>query len=609
VARRAVGVFAVWVLLAGLAGGSGAAAESGPGPVLADLGLSGSEADLAALLVAGDDAPSGTLFAAEGSRWAASGSLAGGELGLGSGESPVVRVMVLGGGSLLRLNDSGPLVLRDYFGAGGDGADLSVRVSTAGGEAGFSVAGSVRSAGSNYVNFDVPAGDRPVLAGIGAGDRFVLALARPAPEPAPSPAAKSPAKTGPRSSDPLAGDRRDGGQVEAQGDAQAGAQVGARAGSVLAGTIAFERAAYTGAPAVGYERPPTEGGPAGRGALAVSSHDATKMAVPFESLYALAQFDGAVAGGPAGGLTRPAVITMSELGWQSGGFWLEAGGMLLSSADAVAPAGTRLGGFVHWMWDAPCKQWAPDEPMRFEIVSAADADPAIAAAYADTDLGSLELDGAVLNEALDPAAAHYTATAGADTAEITVSAAAAAEQACGISISPADADPQTDGHQIDLAADAGAATLVTVTVTAADGTAGTHTLAIASGSSEADEPALGPPRNLRFEMEWLFATAVWDSPQWDSAEVSHYHVKCFSAATGDLCSTNEKGGNNCQSLAPPEEYWAAVIPEWHVLFRYFMAVCIMSWPIEIVVWAESTDGAEGEKATITCSWRRWSTCS
>ena len=50
-------------------------------------------------------------------------------------------------------------------------------------EAGTSrfAAGDVRTAGSSYVNFNVPASQRSVLAGINTGHRFVLALTRPAP--------------------------------------------------------------------------------------------------------------------------------------------------------------------------------------------------------------------------------------------------------------------------------------------------------------------------------------------------------------------------------------------------------------------------------------------
>ena len=89
-------------------------------------------------------------------------------------------------GSLLRLNVDGPLVLRDYFGSSGDGADLTVWIQTAQGAASFA-ASDVRSVGSSYVNFNVAQAARSTLSGIASGDRFILALTRPAPAPEPTP--------------------------------------------------------------------------------------------------------------------------------------------------------------------------------------------------------------------------------------------------------------------------------------------------------------------------------------------------------------------------------------------------------------------------------------
>ena len=94
--------------------------------------------------------------------------------------------------------------MKDYFGANGDGNDLTVWVQTAGGSVSFP-ARDFGSAGGNYVNFAVPSGAAARIAGIGAGDRFILALTparsllrprprrprhrrhRPSPTPTPSP--------------------------------------------------------------------------------------------------------------------------------------------------------------------------------------------------------------------------------------------------------------------------------------------------------------------------------------------------------------------------------------------------------------------------------------
>ena len=135
---------------------------------------------------AGDVGSEPALYSASGSRWTESGSLVDGEVLLGEGSS-IVRVMLpQSDGSLLRLNDGGPLVLRDYFGSSGDGADLTVWIQTAQGAVSFA-ASDVGSVGSSYVNFNVPQAARSTLSGIASGDRFILALTRPAPEPDPTP--------------------------------------------------------------------------------------------------------------------------------------------------------------------------------------------------------------------------------------------------------------------------------------------------------------------------------------------------------------------------------------------------------------------------------------
>ena len=157
---------------------------------VADFDRSGLEVEVLASFEAGGAT---TLYSAPGSRWGASGSLVEGDVALDVG-SRIVRVMAPNrNGSLLRLNDDGPLVLREFFGEAGAGADLTVWVQSAGGTASFA-ASDVKTVGSNYVNFNVPASGRAILTGIRAGDSFVLALTRPAPTPAPT-TAPTPAPT------------------------------------------------------------------------------------------------------------------------------------------------------------------------------------------------------------------------------------------------------------------------------------------------------------------------------------------------------------------------------------------------------------------------------
>ena len=145
---------------------------------LSDFDGEGLEAEALALFVAGDQGDEPALYNVD-SRWDASGSLVEGEIGIGPDNVAVQRVMYLPGGAL-RLNDAGALVLKDYFGAGGAGHDLTVWVQTAEGKASFA-ASDVDSAGGNYVNFNLPSEANTLIAGIEAGERFILALTRPAP--------------------------------------------------------------------------------------------------------------------------------------------------------------------------------------------------------------------------------------------------------------------------------------------------------------------------------------------------------------------------------------------------------------------------------------------
>ncbi len=127
-----------------------------------------------------------TLYSSADSRWGATGSLLEGDADL-SADSKIVRVMAPARtGSLLRLNGDGSLVLREFFGESGAGADLTVWLQTDAGTTSFA-ANDFETAGSGYVNFNVPATGRAILTGIGAGGRFVLALTRPAPEPVTTP--------------------------------------------------------------------------------------------------------------------------------------------------------------------------------------------------------------------------------------------------------------------------------------------------------------------------------------------------------------------------------------------------------------------------------------
>ena len=171
-----------WLAVASLTGDGSAEAQTSSLSV-ADFDQNGLQVVALASFTAGGAT---TLYSAADSRWGATGSLVEGDVDL-SDDSKIARVMVPNrNGSLLRLNDDGPLVLRAWFGESGAGADLTVWLQTDAGTTSFA-ANDFKTVGNSYVNFKVPAAGRAILRGIGAGDRFVLALTRPAPEPTPTP--------------------------------------------------------------------------------------------------------------------------------------------------------------------------------------------------------------------------------------------------------------------------------------------------------------------------------------------------------------------------------------------------------------------------------------
>ena len=175
-------VLIAWLAVASLNGDGFAEAQTSSLTV-ADFDQNGLQVVALAAFTAGG---AKTLYSAADSRWGATGSLLEGDVNL-SADSKIVRVMVPNrNGSLLRLNDDGPLVLRAYFGVSGAGADLTVWVQTDSGTTSFA-ANDVKTVGGGYVNFNVPTTGRAILKGIGASDRFLLALTRPAPTPAPTP--------------------------------------------------------------------------------------------------------------------------------------------------------------------------------------------------------------------------------------------------------------------------------------------------------------------------------------------------------------------------------------------------------------------------------------
>ena len=120
----------------------------------------------------------------------ARGTLVDGELDLSGDSEPVTRFRFraqatnTAGGARITLNDSGTLSLADFFGSGGDGADLTVWVQTSEGVISFASLGAIADStqsGDHFVTWEVPTNDQLLVAGITDGDLFIFALTRPEP--------------------------------------------------------------------------------------------------------------------------------------------------------------------------------------------------------------------------------------------------------------------------------------------------------------------------------------------------------------------------------------------------------------------------------------------
>ena len=257
------------------------------------------------------------------------------------------------------------------------------------------------------------------------------------------------------------------------------AAVGEPVGTLLVGAVTFGEGVSGGSGFVGYSRPRRPGMAPRAGGLEVSYVRGEL------DLFAVAQLPGAVSGGPADGLSDPVVLTLMSGAVPAGEFWFQVGDHLLSSADAVLrDVGALSGGPRYWVWDAPCKTWDVGDTVELRLTdSDSDAGAAIGAAYVDATLGTLSMTGASLGRVFDSAISGYTAAAPASAERVTVDAEAGASQACGVRISPADADAGADGHQVDLGEHG---TVITVTATAADGaTVGAYTVVTGRGAQPA----------------------------------------------------------------------------------------------------------------------------
>ena len=141
---------------------------------LADFDTAGLEVDMLALLRAG---AGDTIFALPPRGHA--GAILDGEIGVGATDAIITRIRRRNGNTLV-INDNDPLSLADYFGAGGEGADLTLYIQTTAGVGSVPVS-SADAAGSGFVRLRPLGADLDAIVdAIADGQSFIIAFARAA---------------------------------------------------------------------------------------------------------------------------------------------------------------------------------------------------------------------------------------------------------------------------------------------------------------------------------------------------------------------------------------------------------------------------------------------
>ena len=171
--RRLLWGLALAVAVAALSGVCAAPASAQGELTLDDFDATGLDVDLLALITTG--AVANGRFTVLYRALPSVGSLTDGELGLGSDNSAITTVEWRGDTvNDLRIINGSDLDLGTFFGSGGDGANLTLRVQTNGG----SGTGALQSASASVARFDMDAGAKTALDGLSGGDRLILALTR-----------------------------------------------------------------------------------------------------------------------------------------------------------------------------------------------------------------------------------------------------------------------------------------------------------------------------------------------------------------------------------------------------------------------------------------------
>ena len=150
--------------------------------MLADLPTAGLDVVTGALLVASAPGTAVNNLYADSDRGGSDSPLDG-ELGLSSTETVISRIRRLEA-TMFVINDNdnpNSLALNTYFGAGGDGNDLTLYLQTVSdGLVSFAVSDQLDTSGGNFARFILPADAQTLLDNIDTGDRWIFALARPA---------------------------------------------------------------------------------------------------------------------------------------------------------------------------------------------------------------------------------------------------------------------------------------------------------------------------------------------------------------------------------------------------------------------------------------------
>ena len=248
-----------------------------------------------------------------------------------------------------------------------------------------------------------------------------------------------------------------------QGSARSGVPV--PEGAALAGIVSAGPIASFGTDAVGFAALLASGGTQ---SFAAHYYDSKVFNNPQIQLAAIAQFKGASSFGGVGeeNLNNAVILAIIPSHGHSVDtpFLLEADGRVLASTQAVVPDGQALNERAYWLWDDPCMDWQIGDTLEMSIAAVDDSDPRLLA-QSDASLSSLNAVAAPHYPAFDPEITDYTVEVWSDVNQITINAEATDSKACGLTITPGDADETADGHQIDISA--GEVT-VAVTVTAAD---------------------------------------------------------------------------------------------------------------------------------------------